>query len=173
MISLVLALWLASISPPGASLRLQKTAPQYLTPETARDHLTAARLAAYVYGLDYSLLLAIAWHESRYTPTKLSPESGGRVSCGVMSPEPKDHCSPGELTVLGGYMAGAAHLALRLRLCDKNLRCALIAYAGGRGLMLACNRLGHWWVRPRVDACDIAREFRAIAAGIRHAIGTA
>jgi hypothetical protein len=86
---------------------LRSTAPQDLpTIDVAREHLADARLAAVVYRVDHALVLSIAWHESRYTDAA-TPEAGGRVSCGAMTPEPTSHCSG---SLLDGYLAGAKHL---------------------------------------------------------------
>jgi hypothetical protein len=136
LLSLFLALW----NPPTAHEveTFRATAPDYLTAESARQHMVAARAAGAVHRVPVEVLLSVAWHESRYRPTERTPEPGGRVSCGVMTPTPQARCSPVELTRVGGYDAGAAHLALWLSLCRGGMRCALLAYAGGFTLVRAC-----------------------------------
>lgn len=136
----LLALLLAFLDPPtsGQAAALRVTAPDYLTAEAAARHLVAARAAGAAHRVPPEILLAIAWHESRYTPTTRTPEPGGRVSCGVLTPTPQAACSPRELTLVGGYDAGAVHLATWLALCGGRARCALLAYAGGFVLVHAC-----------------------------------
>jgi hypothetical protein len=170
MTAALLALWL-SFQPTDSEARaLQSTDAVDLTVETATRHLAAATLASRLYGVDRSVLLAVAWHESRYVETIRTPESGRRESCGVMTPVPKRRCDASELTAVGGYLAGAEHLALWMSKYPD--RRSLVAYAGGGGLVRACAR-GHWWVRPGVDACDVARQFERRAAAIRRAISAA
>lgn len=112
---------------------LRQTAPSYLTTvEAAEEHLAAAQLAAGAHGVPVELLLSIAWHESRYVADARTREPGERWSCGVMTPEPHaGECRPEELTLLGGYDAGAAHLRTWVNACGGDVACALRGYAGG------------------------------------------
>jgi hypothetical protein len=108
---------------------LRASAPSYLTTDTARDHLAAARLAALLEHEDASTLLAVAWHESRYTSNVATREPGARWSCGVMTPVP--HAEPCvDRSLLEQYLEGAAHLhEWRALLGDR----ALEGYCGGVG----------------------------------------
>ncbi len=127
MIGLVLCA--AFCATPAEADALRATAPAYLTVESAAEHIRAAREAALVTGTDPALLLAIAWHESRYDPRVVTREPGHRVSCGVMTPVPKRGCRGDELTLEGGYLAGARHLREWLDI-RHSLRRAVVAYAG-------------------------------------------
>lgn len=129
LIALLTALGLARADDSDA---LRQTAPTYLTVEDARVHLAAAQLAADARGVPAELLLSIAWHESRYVADARTREPGDRWSCGVMTPEPHaGECRPEELTVLGGYLAGATHLRVWLDACGGDVACAERGYAGG------------------------------------------
>lgn len=120
---------------------LRKSAPFYLTEETAETHLIAARGAAYVYKLDPDLLLSIAHHESRYMLNNVTPERGGKESCGVLTPVPLPRGScDSEPTAASGYRAGAEHLRGWMDVCGNRVRCALIGYAGGYALIYACKK---------------------------------
>jgi hypothetical protein len=119
----------------------RQSAPVYLTEETAADHLAAARLAGHRYRVDPDLLLSIAYHESRYTVDTMTPEVGGKVSCGVMTPVPirdRDACPTAESSVLGGYLDGAAHLRDWVQVCGGRIRCALLGYAAGYAGIARC-----------------------------------
>lgn len=133
----------------------------YLTPEKARDHLVAARVAGLLHGEDPSLLLAVAWHESNFSPSQVTREPGGRVSCGSMTPFPKKRCTSQELTLLGGYLVGAEHLALWRRYYPRE---ALLAYAGGGGLVRVC-RVGPFLVGGR-DICHVQGDLLRLRAKI-------
>lgn len=112
------------------SQSLRTTAVDYLSLETARDNLQAARTAGAIADVDPDLLLSIAWHESRYQPRVTTKEPLGKTSCGVMTPVPRaGGCAPGGL--LEGYLEGAAHLRGWRVACRGDLRCALLGYAGG------------------------------------------
>jgi len=140
--TILFAILLALVGEPTASEAeaLRHTAPEYLTLEAAGAHLRAARAAGLAHRVPAELLLSIAWHESRYTPRTQTPEPGGRVSCGVLTPMPQRRCSRADLTMLGGYDAGAAHLRVWLDVCGGSTRCALLSYAGGGVLARACVR---------------------------------
>jgi len=136
----------------GDVTRLQRAFPSYLTFETAEVHLIAARAAGVSRGIDSRLLLSIAAHESNFRADVRTPETRGRQSCGVMTPEPKVRCSRTDLTLVGGYDAGAAHLAEWRKFYRG--RDLVLAYAGGGGLVTACHH-GPWVVNDR-DVCRIA-----------------
>lgn len=137
------------------------TAPDYLTSETARDHLEVARAVGIWYQVAPSVLLSIAYHESRYEPGTITPEPGQRVSCGVMTPVPKTRCSPWELSVLGGYTAGAEHLALWRAYYPGH---ELLAYAGGGWMVAMCAAI------PSDARCQIQGAFLARARRIDRAL---
>jgi len=146
---------------------LRQTAPTYLTTASAAEHLAAARWAGNAHHVAPALLLAIAWHESRYEPRARTREPGGRWSCGVMTPEPHaGACTEVELDMVGGYLNGARHLRTWLDLCGGDETCALRAYAGGFALVRACAS-GPYYVRDGVDACDVDAMFTARARAIR------
>jgi hypothetical protein len=174
-----LSLWLACQSTPAEAQGLQETAPAYLTRISAAQHLGAARLAGRGYNVDPAVLLSVAYHESRFVVDLRTRESGGRVSCGVMTPTPKARCDRSEMTLLGGYLAGAAHLRTWINVCqaadhghhdidDEVIqRCALWAYAGGRLFHAFC--VAH----PGNSGCDAVGKFEDRARMIRRAIGSA
>lgn len=149
-----------------------RTAPSYLTTATAIDHARAAVIAAHVYRVDPSLLLSIAWHESRYEVATVTPEVEGKVSCGVMTPVPtwsSKACIAATSTLLGGYLAGAAHLRDWLDAERGNLWWALVGYAGGgkeRGLIGVCLK------DPSHAKCDTPAVFLERAARIRQGAST-
>lgn len=142
MISYLTALFALYNPSPQDVEALRQSAPYYLTTETAEVHLVSARVAARRYRLDPDLLLSIAHHESRYVVDTVTPEIGGKVSCGVMTPYPVDKgtCPSEESKLQDGYMAGAAHLRGWFDACKDNRYCALLGYAGGFALIFACNR---------------------------------
>jgi soluble lytic murein transglycosylase-like protein len=174
-----ISLWLACQSTPAEAQALQETAPAYLTQVSAAQHLGAARIAGNWYGVDPLMLLSVAYHESRFVVDMHTPESGGRVSCGVMTPTPKARCDREELTLLGGYLAGAAHLRTWIDVChaadhgrhdidDEVIqRCALWAYAGGRFFHATCA------AQPDRSGCDAVSKFEGRARMIRRALGIA
>jgi soluble lytic murein transglycosylase-like protein len=150
------------------SAALRQTASTYLTAEAAASHLAAATLAGELFSIDPTLLLSIAWHESRYAPDARTREPRGRWSCGVMTPVPHaEPCSAAELTMVGGYLAGAAHLGHWMRTCGGNETCALRGYAGGYRLIEKCRGDGTYFVRDGVDACNTNTMFTARARWIR------
>lgn len=155
------------VGPTVDSERLRATAPSYLTSESAVEHLWSARVAAAaVSGEDAPILLAIAWHESRYNwraPSAtgaVSSEPGGLVSCGVMTPRP--HAPPCEVRPLVlQYLDGALHL----HEWRGHVRHAVLGYAGLAG---ACDVGPVTRVRDgrTVDLCDYERDMLARAASI-------
>lgn len=136
---------------------LERTAPSYLTMDLAHHHLAAAMAVAVATGLDHHpvvvrgkhpsrrwearhLLLSMGHHESRYQHREVTPEAGGKFSCGVMTPEPmhdRERCRLATSSVTAGYMHGALHL---IRWLDtmKDVRLALMGYAGGFVLIRHC-----------------------------------
>lgn len=153
---LVVILYLALYGNAGDGAALARTAPADIAPYDAELHVAAAEVAGRAYRLDPNLLLSIAHHESRYQVATVTPELAG-ASCGVMTPEPRRQCPPPDL--LGGYLAGAAHLATWRAACRGNLHCALTGYAGGYHLLELCER-------DHVRACDTWRVFLGRAAWI-------
>lgn len=118
---------------------LRRMYPSYLTVETARENIVSARIAGLTHEIDPSYLLAIAAHESRFTPTEQTWERNvGGFSCGIMTPTPWDpwpkirkKCAAEFLTMLGGYIHGAEHLRLWLDKCSQNMNLALRGYGPG------------------------------------------
>lgn len=123
------------------SERLRASAPDYLDNDQAVLHLWSARVAVVAVELPThdpdGLVLALGWHESRYQVGVVSTESNGRVSCGVMTPEPLAKC-PTDHTMVDEYMVGALHLRGWFEACRGNRRCALLGYAGGYRAIRAC-----------------------------------
>lgn len=128
---------------------LRSTAPTYFkTHEMTREHLVSARINAMGTGTIAEDLIAISHHESRHRFHEATYEGPGmyyaddgaapgvwvrhRWSCGTMTPNPKPSCAPEDFTPLGGYGAGARHLAVWYRKCRGNRICALNGYAGGK-----------------------------------------
>lgn len=140
-----IAVWFTSASDAEA---LRATAPSYLDTGSARMHLAAARAAGEAYGVDADVLLAIAWRESRYQVDAITRERSGKLSCGLMMVTmPVGEPCP-DATVIGGYLAGAAHLREWLRMTG-SLHAALLGYAGGFTMIKACENGGEL---PRVRA---------------------
>ena len=92
---------------PEAIEALRASAPSDLTSSSAADHLAAATIAARHVQVDRDLLLAIAWHESRYVTGAVGREHDGLVSCGVMTPAPTVRGA--HATLIDEYLAGARH----------------------------------------------------------------
>lgn len=134
--SYILAVIVSLFVPTAESEAFRSTAPDYLTVESAAEHLYTAQIAAAEQGVDPDLLLSIAFHESHYDQTARTPEPGHKISCGVMTPVPGATCTNG--TLLDGYRAGAAHLREWLIAMHGNERQALIGYAGGYALLRGC-----------------------------------
>lgn len=174
-----ISLWLACQSTSTEAQALQETAPAYLTLASAAQHLGAARIAGAQYGVDPGVLLSVAYHESRFVVDLRTPESGGRVSCGVMTPTPQARCDRAELTLLGGYLAGAAHLRTWIDVCqavdhgrhdmdDEVIQqCALWAYVGGRHFRASCEE------HPQGPGCGAVAQFEERARLIRRVLGIA
>lgn len=173
--SVILALLLHALAPTSAEVEaFRQTDPQDLTYDKASEHLLAARIAGAFHHVDPSLLLAVAWHESRYQDRVITKEPWHRVSCGPMTPIPhRAPCSNDELSTTGGYLAGAEHLKMWLGICKGSEWCALTAYAGGRGLVLICAHGGHSINVNHRDACKAAGEFLWRTKVIRRAMSRA
>lgn len=120
---------------------LHRFAPNDVTVDQARNHVWAARVAAAAYSVDADMVLAISWHESRFTDNVIAKEGGGRVSCGAMTPYPTIACEP--KTLLDQYLDGTRHWAIDWRHAGdvRNDHEALLGYARGYYLIRAC-RLG-------------------------------
>ncbi len=176
----IISLWLALLSTPAEAEALRETAPTYLTRWSASQHLGAARFAEVAFDIDAATLLAVAYHESRFrigAQTQEPPDSrGARVSCGVMTPAPQRRCSDLNLTLLGGYLAGAAHLRQWIDICHAKDRwrhdvrdveiqsCALWAYAGGLGFREHCAK------GAELAGCGAVKKFEEGAERIRRAL---
>ena len=160
MIEILVAL-VSALVPPHVVDGFRSTAPDYLTSDDqAREHVAAAIVAGMVTDTEPTLLLSIAYGESRYQPDARTPEAGGRVSCGVMTPEPLARC-PQRMTVTSGYLAGARHVRVWLDHA-KHETTALFGVAGGWRLIKACAHGGRRCYAPAM--------FKARAARIRRAI---
>ena len=160
----------AAAGPSGEAHALASWDRVDLTDTSAAANLTAARTAGTAEGVDPYLLLYIAWHESRFNPRERTPESGGRESCGVMTPFPRTRCTRRSLGAQ--YLVGAEHLRVWLDVCHDNARCALLGYAGGYRLIRACRRGPMRRRRGRrvIDICDTAWLYLHGAREIRHAV---
>jgi hypothetical protein len=110
-----------------------------LTVETAARHVASARFAAVLTGTDPDLLLAIAYHESRYDPTVIGPLVRGKRACGVLQQVPIPGACPAP-SLLRDYVNGARHLAKWIYVQQDNIERALIGYAGGYALLDLCDR---------------------------------
>jgi len=149
---------------------LHRFAPEEVTVDRAREHVRAARVAAAIYGVDVDTILAIAYHESHFAESAVTRESGGRVSCGAMTPYPTRACSPRSL--LGQYLDGTRHWAIDWRRAGdvRGDREALLGYAGGYALIRACRRgpvLRHETYGD--DLCRTPEAFARIRTRIRAA----
>lgn len=162
MLTVIVWILAALVGPNDASERLRLSAPTYLDEERAVVHLWSARVAAVVAHEDASDLLAIAWHESRYTSNVVTVEPGNRVSCGVMTPAP--HAPPCvDRPLVEQYLEGALHLHEWREQLGGN---AMLGYAGLAG---ACAR-GPYVVTRRgvdVDLCGFQPEMQWRARLIR------
>ena len=140
--------------------------PPDLTTETARANLEAACAAAIETGQDLGVLLFIARHESHFRSNTRTPESGGRESCGVMTPVPRSRCYRQSLA--NQYLAGARHLAEWYGVYPGDDRGALLGYAGGFRLVLSCAHHPLWRTRDghRVDLCETWRLYRDGGAAV-------
>lgn len=133
-----------------------------LTLETAAAHIAAARYASDITDLDPDLLLAVAYHESRYETAVVGPLVRGKRACGVMQPVPISQRCP-RPSLFRGYLDGAQHLATWIRVERGNLNRALIGYAGGYALLRLCT------LKEPPRACSIARVHLSRAMRVKRA----
>jgi hypothetical protein len=145
---------------------LRRSAPALLDEQTAAEHLASARAAAGETGVRPELLLAVAWHESRYVSNAVTREPGHRVSCGVMTPEPTHYCKRKSLP--RQYLDGAKHLAMYLSVYGTETK-ALRAYVGGGVLVRTCARRGRFRNARGTDICDVRAMFVGRADQLRSA----
>jgi hypothetical protein len=119
---------------------LQRFAPSYVTVDAAREHVWAARVAATIYDVDPDMVLAISYHESRFTNNVVTKEPGGRVSCGAMTPYPTKRCVAKPL--IAQYLDGTRHWAIDWRRAGdvRSDREALLGYAGGYAMIRRCRQ---------------------------------
>jgi hypothetical protein len=124
---------LAAPFPSPTADRVRALPDTALTSEAADENVAAARIAGMLTGERPEILLALAWHESRFISNAVSREANGLVSCGIATPEPQAKCEDEPLVIQ--YQRGAEHLAgWRRALGDR----ALFGYAGGYRLNKAC-----------------------------------
>lgn len=149
---------------------LHRFSPGEVTVTQAYGHVWAARVAAAVYNVDADMVLAISWHESRFTDNLVSPESGGRVSCGAMTPYPMKRC--GSKALLAQYLDGTRHWAVDWGKAGdvRNAREMLLGYVGGYALIRICRRGPYLRYRTKGDdLCKTPEVFASIRAQIRKA----
>lgn len=168
MIEIVILLLSALVSDASADALRRTYAP--LDRSVAKQHILAAGWAQKQTGVDSDLLLSIAWHESRYDAQAVGPESGGRVSCGPMTPTPVARCA--KQNIVDGYLAGARHLKEWLA-NTKDRRTALLGYAGGYRMIDACSRGPVLRKGKGDDLCRTPDVFLARAAWIRREMSAA
>jgi soluble lytic murein transglycosylase-like protein len=160
----ILFLFAALMEQPTDAAALRDTAPMYLTTITAAAHLRAARVAGAVYAVDPDLLLSIAWHESRFSAAVVTPEAGGKFSCGAMTPEPtrdRAACAYATSSLMASYLVGAKHLRGWIDASHGNIHVAILGYGGGYRLIGACSR------GEAVAGCALWSIFMTRAARIR------
>ncbi len=147
---------------------LARTAPETITLDVSRENVAASRAAAILYDVDPDLLLSIAAHESRYDHRAVTPERGGLVSCGVMTPTPVASCEKAP-SILDGYLAGARHLRVDWLSSTRTKHEALLGYAGGWTLINACREGPVISVRANgeIDLCNTDKVFLWRASWIR------
>ena len=171
-INVLLRVAIALITPATDTdaVALHRFAPEEVTVDRARVHVWAARVAAATYGVDADMVLAISYHESHFAENATTPESGGRVSCGAMTPYPTRTC--GQKSLLDQYLDGARHWAVDWRHAGDvhGEHEALLGYAGGYALIRKCRRgpvLRHQTSGD--DLCRTPEVFGWIRARIRAA----
>lgn len=149
---------------------LHRFSPGEITVARAYDHVWAARVAAAAYNVDADMVLAISWHESRFTDNVVAPEPGGRVSCGAMTPYPTSKCVSKSL--LEQYLDGTRHWAIDWGQAGdvRNAREVLLGYAGGYALIRACRQGPHLrYGTSGDDLCKTPEVFAWIRSRIRAA----
>jgi hypothetical protein len=147
-LSVILRVVIAIFTPPSdAEIEgLHRFAPEEVSVEHARDHVWCARVAAAIYDdsdglvrhVDTDTVLAIDYHESHFTDGAVGRESGGRVSCGAMTPTPTDHCD--EKPLLAQILEGTRHLVVDWGTARdvRSTREAYLGYAGGYTAIRKC-----------------------------------
>lgn len=161
---------LAIFSPPDrlAAEGLHRFAPNEISIVRAYAHVWAARVAAARYNADPDMVLAISYHESRFTPDTVTPGPAGTVSCGAMTPYPTIQCP--HQTLLAQYLEGTRHWTLwNGAPAVHSAHEGLLGYAGGYALIQACRqgvvlRHGH-------NLCKTPEVFEAIRTQILKARG--
>lgn len=128
----------------------RKTAPKYLTKETARSHAAAAKVAESP-DVPAEVLLSMTFFESRHMPGSVSRVEGGKRKTGIppWDAPPSNVRGPYfcgltqaaagmswkrclELQdVLTAYTKTVAELERWLKVCKGNMTCALTGYGGG------------------------------------------
>jgi hypothetical protein len=173
MTQILLRVLLAILTPTSDAdaAGIHRFAPNEVTADAARDHVWAARVAAAMYDVDADMVLAIAYHESRFHDGAVGPESGDRVSCGAMTPFPTAACE--KKSLLAQYLEGTRHWAVDWRQAGdvRDEREVLLGYAGGYHLIRACRqgpvlRHGTWGD----DLYRTPEVFEAIRTRIRAAL---
>ncbi len=150
---------------------LHRFAPNEVTVENAYEHVRAARMAAAAYGVDADMVLAMGYHESRFSDGVVAREPGGRVSCGVLTPYPQTKACT-KKTLLAQYLDGVRHWAVDWRGAGdvRSDREALLGYAGGYALIRACRQGPVLRHKTRGDdLCRTPEVFGWIRARIRAA----
>lgn len=131
LLAAVFTLFTSLTDVPSAKALMTTAKDSRLTIETAVQHVTAARFAGTMTSVDPDLILAIAWHESRFTPGVEGPLlHNGKRACGVMQHVPIRGPCP-KRTLLADYLEGAKHLAVWIRAERGDIERALAGYAGG------------------------------------------
>lgn len=157
-----LAILLSLIVTTAEAEGLRATAPRDLTIEEATEHLTAARAVAQAFNIDETILLAIAYRESRYTLGLPGRPINGRMACGVMQVIVKlGRCAPQSHE--DEYTAGALELTQWMK-AQPDIERALLGYAGGYRL------LNHCKTEPKDKRCGIGRAVLARAKRIKRSL---
>ena len=161
LIAAVFTLFTSLVDIPAAKALMATAKDTKLTVPIATQHVAAARFAGILTDIDPDLLLAIAHHESRYEPKVVGPLVRGKRACGVLQHVPITARCP-EPSILRDYVNGAKHLAEWIH-AQRDLKRALIGYAGGYALLGMCDR----GEAPRM--CTIANYHQARAKRIKRA----
>jgi hypothetical protein len=147
-LAIILRVVLAIFTPPSdeEAEGLHRFAPEEVTVEHARGHVWAAGVAAAIYDgrdgnirhIDAAMVLAIDYHESHFSDGAVGPESGGRVSCGAMTPYPTQSCKKEPL--LAQIIEGTRHLVVDWGTAGdvRSEREAYMGYAGGYTAIRNC-----------------------------------
>jgi len=127
----ILLAFLSLLVPSTDAEALLRVAPRTkISTEHARLHIAAARIAGYVTDVDPDLILATAYHESRFDQTVRGPIlENGKRACGVMQHVPMKICP--EPSLLRDYLAGAKHLKWWIDSQRGDVERGLAGYAGG------------------------------------------